>query len=607
MHDALLHLPATLAARPANAMAGWRGPAPVSCAALVRRVQDWQALLAAQQGRHFALYFEDSLEFAAALLGGWQAGKTVWLTADTLPASCAALRARVDGFLGEFPQDCAPLMPVRANMTAAGAEANTPAVPALRALDGGFEALVVHTSGSTGAPQAIPKRLSQLASEVDVLEAMFGAAIGDGASVVATVSHQHIYGLLFKVLWPLCAGRPVQAESAAYPEELAALLVERPALLVSSPAHLKRLPAIDLWREARAQLRAVFCSGGPLPEEAAYACADLLGKAPIEVYGSSETGGVAWRQRGAPAPGNAAWTAFPNVAWQVGAEGALAVRSPHLADDNWLQLADRAAATADGRFELLGRADRIVKLEEKRISLDALEAALRASPLVVEARLMLDDSTPRACLAAFVVLAPAGRAQLQARGKLAMNRTLRALLAADAEAVALPRRWRYLDQMPVNAQGKTTHAALAALLADAPASKAESAPATAAAATARPVAAAPGRPTEPAWRELERGVAQVRLELTVPPDLLYFDGHFPGSPILPGVVQVDWAIARGRAYFDMPPVFRDIAMLKFQQVIAPGATAQLELAWDPAKSSLQFKYLSEAGQHASGRVLFAAA
>ena len=595
MRDALLHLACALAARPAHAVAGWRGPAPVSCAALVRRLQDWQALLAARQGRQFALYIEDSLEFAAALLGAWQAGKTVWLTADTLPASCAALRARVDGFLGEFPQDCSPLIPARTNLNTAGpvgsGVSGTRAVPALRVLEGGFEALVVHTSGSTGAPQAIPKRLSQLASEVDVLEAMFGAAIGKDAAVVATVSHQHIYGLLFKVLWPLCAGRPVHAESAAYPEELAALLAERPAMLVSSPAHLKRLPALDGWRDARAQLRAVFCSGGPLPEEAAYACADLLGKAPLEVYGSSETGGVAWRQRGAPAPGNAAWTAFPNVAWQVGEEGALAVRSPHLAGDSWLQLADRAAATAGGRFELLGRADRIVKLEEKRISLDALEAALRASPLVDEARLLLDDSAPRACLAAFVVLAPAGRAQLQAEGKLALNRALRALMASDVEAVALPRRWRYLDQMPVNAQGKTTHAALAALLAG----------------TAGAAVSAKCRPTEPAWQELERGESSIRLTLTVPADLLYFDGHFPGSPILPGVVQVDWAIARGREYFNVPPVFRDIAMLKFQQVITPGATVQLELAWDPAKSSLQFKYLSEAGQHASGRVQFAAA
>lgn len=600
MRDALLQLPVALAARPANAVAGWRGSQAVSCASLVQRVQEWRLVLAAQRGSDFALYIEDSLEFAAALLGAWQAGKTVWLTADALPTSCAALRMRVDGFLGEFPADCAPIAPpagVGAVSAATGPAAGAALAP--HALNGAFEALVVHTSGSTGAPQAIPKRLSQMSSEVDVLEAMFGDMLGADAAVVATVSHQHIYGLLFKVLWPLCAGRPLLAESVAYPEELAALLAQRPSLLVSSPAHLKRLPELGGWQDARAHLRAVFSSGGPLPEEAAFACADLLGKAPIEVYGSSETGGVARRQR--TRASSAAWTAFPNVEWRLEEEGALAVRSAHLADDNWLQLADRAEATDDGRFELRGRADRIVKLEEKRISLDALEAALRASPLVQEARLMLDDSAARACLAAFVVLSAQGRTQLQAGGKLALNRTLRALLAASAEAVALPRRWRYLEQLPVNAQGKVTHAALAALLAEQPSSSAVPAQAVQAA------AAASARPTEPLWSELERGEASVKLALTVPADLLYFEGHFPGSPILPGVVQLDWAIARGRQYFDMPPVFRDIAMLKFQQIIAPGATVQLDLAWDSAKSSLQFKYLSQAGQHASGRVLFAAA
>ena len=325
MRDALLHLAVKLAERPAGDVVGWRGSEPVGCGAFVARMLAWQATLSAQPGRHFALYFEDSLEFAAALLGAWQAGKTAWLSADALPASCAALGAHVDGFIGEFPVEYAPL--------AAPAPALA-GVADLRVLDAGFDALVVFTSGSTGAPQAIAKRLSQMASEVDVLEQMFGGSLGD-AAVIATVSHQHIYGLLFKVLWPLCAQRPVLAESVSYPETLAALLAQRPSLLVSSPAHLKRLPQLDGWQDVRPQLRAVFSSGGPLPEEAAALCASLLGKTPIEVYGSSETGGVAWRQRAA----TAAWNVFPNVAWRLEEAGVLAVRSPHLADDNWLALA----------------------------------------------------------------------------------------------------------------------------------------------------------------------------------------------------------------------------------------------------------------------------
>lgn len=573
MFDRLSQLPGALAARDPVMLAGWRDGAPVLYGELAARMHAWRALLVGLPGRHYALYIEDSLEFGAALLGAWQAGKTVWLTADTLDASCAALATRVDGFLGEFPAGRQPLLPLHGAALAAVAPA----------LDLAADALVVHTSGSTGEAQAIPKRLSQIDSEVSVLEQMFGARVR-GAAVLATVSHQHIYGLLFKVLWPLCAARPLHAGAVAYPEQLAGMLAARPCVLVGSPAHLKRLPGHLDWRGASAQLRAIYSSGGPLPEDAAHACAALLGHAPVEVYGSSESGGVAWRQRtpglsAMAAAESAAWQAFPNVAWRVAYVGeALEVRSPHLPDDGWLALADRARSVDAGRFELLGRADRIVKVEEKRVSLDALERALAASPLVAEAR-VLQDAGARGQLAAVVVLTEQGRAQLDAAGKLALNRGLRALLAGAAEAVALPRRWRYPQQMPVNAQGKTTQAALLALLQD-------------------------GRPRQPQSRELEASVGKVVLELTISADLLYFDGHFTGAPILPGVAQLDWAMAYARRYFDPPGVFKDVAALKFQQVIRPGAVVQLELLHDAQKGSVQFRYLSTAGQHASGRITF---
>ncbi|KQZ28174.1 AMP-binding protein [Duganella sp. Root1480D1] len=569
MSDRIENLYAAIAARPADALAGWRAGQGVDNAQLLARVRDWHALLRAQAGSNFALFLEDSIEFAAALLGAWHAGKTIWLSADTLPASCAALRGAVDGFLGEFPASLAPLQ-----AAAAGAMAKE---AAFAALDPDMPALVVFTSGSTGAAQAIPKKLSQIASEVATLEELFGARAGN-AAVLATVSHQHIYGLLFKVLWPLACGRAVHAASIVYPEELLPAMAAGPCLLVASPAHLKRLPVHLDWSAAAAMLRGVFSSGGPLVADAALATGALLGQVPVEVYGSSETGGVAWRQR--RDIGDDAWLPFPTVAWRVHEEDAtLAVRSPHLADDNWLALADRVAAT-DGGFRLLGRSDRIVKIEEKRVSLDAMEAALLACGLAAEARVALCDPVPgeRQRLAAFVVPSAEGRALLDQQGKQALNARLRAVLAGVVDAVALPRRWRYLDQMPVNAQGKLTLAALLALPGD-------------------------ERPRFPLVRELESEAGRVLLEITAPARLLYFDGHFDVAPILPGVVQVEWAIHYGRQYFPLPPQFKGLNQLKFQQVISPEKPVHLELAYDAAKHSLRFSYSSTMGQHSSGRIM----
>ncbi len=145
-------------------------------------------------GPAVALFQPDGAEFAAALIGAWHAGKTVYLPGDTLPGTCRALAQRVATFAGEFPREFAPL----------ASPADGDAASEFRDLDANFTGVVIHTSGSTGEPQALPKTLSQLAAEVETLDRQFGAYCED-TDVVSTVSHQHIYGLLFKILWPLCA------------------------------------------------------------------------------------------------------------------------------------------------------------------------------------------------------------------------------------------------------------------------------------------------------------------------------------------------------------------------------------------------------------------
>jgi len=562
---------------------GWRDGAALTHAAWRAEVLRWRQLITATPGERIALFHHDSLHFAAALFGIWLAGKTAYLPSDTLPETCRQLRTEVDAFAGDFGAHCPALWPAA---DAVPDDALAP-WPDLRA---DFTGLVVYTSGSTGQAQAIPKQLGQMANEVATLEALFGSIAGQ-ADVVATVSHQHIYGLLFKVLWALCAGRPIHANSAFFPEDLQRMTGSRPWLLLSSPAHLTRLPEQATQPDPR-QLRAIFSSGGPLPAQAARDAARLLGHRPLEIYGSSETGGIAWRQPESDLLQRLEhWQAMPGVSVRIGAEGALQVRSPHLPDDQWFSMADRAVLV-DGlpaAFELRGRSDRIVKLEEKRISLTGIEQKLAASPLVADVRVIVHQGRrARQFIAAFVVPTAQGQAVLDGQGKLALNAALKASLADAVEAIALPRLWRYLPALPLNPQGKVTLSALTALLE------------SAGAANASP-------PTLPRVTELERTAEQVQLVLEIPADLLYFQGHFPGSPILPGVVQTEWSLILGRRYFSLPPRFLGLQALKFQRVITPGMRVVLELQHDAAKSQLAFRLHSEAGQHASGRFLLGAA
>lgn len=572
MAEALHMLSVPITPRPLSQTIAWRRQQAVSYAEFLARTRAWRQLLSRTSGQAFALFVSDAAEFGAALFGAWQAGKTIYLPGDRLPRTCYALRRVVDGYLGEFGPDWKPRMPTPQDGSAPAAE--------LKPLDSNLAGLVIYTSGSSGVAQAIPKKLSQMSAEIASLEAQFGDVIND-ADIVATVSHQHIYGLLFNVLWPLSAGRAFGTQSFGSLEGLAIALGRRDCVLVSTPAHLKRLPETPAWALASKRLRAVFSSGGPLQPDDALESRRLLGRSPIEVYGSSETGGIAWRQR--ETAQDEKWTPLPNIKWRIdSAEGVLEIRSAHLPDAAWFRTADRATPAGNDHFLLNGRVDRIAKVEGKRISLGAIEQRLLASPLTRDARALIIEGR-RQRIAAVIVPSISGRHKLAQFGKLAVNRMLRDLLSETIEPVGLPRLWRYVDALPINAQGKTTHAALIELLNQ-----------------------ADRRSTEPIECRVQQADQRAVFELIAPRDLLYFDGHFLDMPILAGVVQIEWVIAFGRRCFDLPPSFRAIHALKFQRMIPPELPIALELVHDPVKSCLSFKISSHLGSHASGRIIFRA-
>lgn len=517
------------------------------------RVDDWHAAFRILPGDSVALHFEDSFEFSAALFAAWQADKTVWLPGDVLPPTLARLSQHASAFAGELPGAVRP-----------GTGGGVRRVPDL---DPARCRVVLFTSGSTGEPGAIVKTLRQLDDEVAALESCFGASMG-GARVHGTVSHQHIYGLLFRILWPLSSRRAFAPRRLAYNEELTALGTD-PVILVSSPAHLKRLPETQDWQRLSNALRLVFSSGGPLPADAAHDVKRLWGQAAVEVFGSTETGGIAWRRAGGAA---APWQPLPGVDWRI-VDGMLHVRSPHLPDRRWLPTQDRARASGGGAFDLLGRADRIVKIEERRISVGAIERRLQASGLLREARVVALPGH-RILLAVAAVPSDSGNERLQREGRIALAAELREWLAGHVDPIALPRRWRFLEQMPADARGKTSERTLAALF----------------------------RPTmpEPGW--LHRDPSKARVRMTVSPELAAFDGHFPQAAILPGVVLVDWAVRLGREAFGFDAGIQRMDALKFQHLVRPGMELVAELDWQPGQ--LAFRFESRHGVHASGRLRF---
>ena len=113
---------------------------------------------------------------------------------------------------------------------------------------------------------------------------------------------------------------------------------------------------------------------------------------------------------------------------------------------------------ADGLFYFVGRVDSQIKSRGYRIELGEIEAALHHIPEVREAAVVAVDTGGFEGAAICCAYAPAPGAPLTAV-------TLRQALAAVLPAYMLPARWRRLDALPKNANGKIDRPALRATFA----------------------------------------------------------------------------------------------------------------------------------------------
>jgi acyl-coenzyme A synthetase/AMP-(fatty) acid ligase/3-hydroxymyristoyl/3-hydroxydecanoyl-(acyl carrier protein) dehydratase len=412
----------------------------------------------------------------------------------------------------------------------------------------------------------------QLQLEIETLEKQWGKQLTNAAAL-ATVSHQHIYGLLFRVLWPLSAGRCFHSACYINPETLVKGVQDAAAYWVASPAHLKRLDQGSPW-DGIASLCTVFSSGGALQHDVAQQILACSGQSVIEIYGSTESGGIGWRLKGNESL--TPWTLFEGMSLKQ-AEDGWQLHSPYL-QISQIQLDDKISLLDDGRFILHGRLDRIVKIEEKRLSLTELEQRLMALPWVAETFTLL-LTKHRDVVGAVIVLTKDGLQLLKTKGRKPLIKELRNALYQYFDAVVLPRKWLFLERMLLTSAGKIEQPVLKHLL------------------------DMDGRKF-PCVLGVEKTGDSVELKLNVPEELIYFPGHFSSYPILPGVIQIAWAEHFGKLFFAIDEPFLHMEVIKFVNVIQPGAELKLMINWKASSGKLYFNFSSESGTHSSGRMVY---
>ncbi|MCL2308839.1 MAG: AMP-binding protein [Proteobacteria bacterium] len=558
MSDALQAiLPPLLLSAPADGVVFYRKTEPITYATFRADLVAARQALMKLNAPEIVLYDADAYAFAVWLLACWQNGQTALLVAEDLPATRTALPFP---WVGRCEGSALPDW-----FGAAGGTSAFPGSPPQFDCAG----LVVFTSGSSGAPNRIFKTPTQLYREAVLLQQIFGKDVPPETRFVGTVPHQHMFGLPFRLMWPLWAGYPIISEVYRYPEELLRLEPGQ-HVLISSPATLKRLAQLDAFFSP-ATFLAAFSAGSPLHDSVAAVCASRLATSRVvEIYGSTEAGSIMHRI----APGGI-WREHPGVTLALDEHGCLKLRSPLLADEDWFFTQDTAVRDDNG-WRLTGRADRVAKIEGRRVALDAIETALLALPEVAEARTAALYGERDEIVAA-VVLSDSGRAQLQAVGKTRFDRWLRQGLSASLERIAIPRRWRYLSSLPCNEMGKITTAEIVRSL---------------------------ERQALPPFTVAARGEQEVVLTLALCDCVQAFTGHFPQLPILPGVAQIDWALRLAQRYFPVEGRFSGFRQLRFQRILSPDDKVSLTLRFSPEKKEVHFIYASAHGVHSQGRALF---
>ena len=411
-----------------------------------------------------------------------------------------------------------------------------------------------HTSGSTAAPKTIVKTFASLAKEVAFHRARLSDVLACKPVFLSTVEPHHMYGRLWRVMLPRAAGCVVDPEVILTPESLLEKMraAER-VFLVTTPSFLARFAEYADQYDVPQNVVELTTSGALLTADVAAAARRVFGRAPLEIFGSTETGGVASRRQ---EKGDEAWTVFDPVKVWADASGRLVVSSPFSCARRFT-MGDGVVFVSEGRdthdtprFRLCGRMDRMVKIAEQRVSLPEMEATMCLLPNVAEAALGVVEGAYGPALGA-VIVPRKGWTDLKTLGKRACARALRAQCLSLFPKGAVPRKFRFVRELPRNAQGKVQTTAIKEILAS--------------------------QMTEPFTENEERTATTYVADLTFDRDAAYFQGHFPGFPVLPGVVQLGTAHRLAEAFIGRARTLRAVKKVKFSHVIQPGATVHFSL------------------------------
>lgn len=492
-------------------------------------------------GRHLLNACTDRYHFAVALAAAMLAGKITLLPATHTPEMIRQLQANLSDVvcICDHPNNIAlPQIPYPLRDEHSPLEPVWPAplIPAAQTM------AWIYTSGSTGTPLAHVKTWGKLVKNVQTCAARFALNDGQVHTLIGTVPPQHMYGLESTVWVALQTGNVLWAGHPFYPEDIlqAIQAIPAPRWLVTTPVHLRSfMTALQDADKSAPSLQGIISATAPLSGGLAAQAETQFNTKLYEIYGSTETGQIATRR------------SAQSLVWQL-LDGVNLVKSADPEDSRYwasggyieqaVPMNDVIELLGDGYFNLHGRVADLINIAGKRNSLGNLNQQLCQIEGVVDGAFFMPDETNADTegvtrLTAFVV-AP----------QLSAQQILQAL-RERIDPVFLPRPLYLVNALPRNTTGKLPRNALQALGEICRAERSQSTP-----------------KLDPLCQTF-----------VIPAHHPAFPGHFPGNPIVPGVVLLDNALLVVAQACGATAFTGKIASAKFLSPVIPDERIQIQL------------------------------
>ncbi len=342
-------------------------------------------------------------------------------------------------------------------------------------------AVVIFTSGSEGKPKGVVLSHRALLANVDQI--MNFLPIGPEDKVFNCLPVFHSFGLTAGTLLPLVSGaRLVLYPTPLHFKEIPKLIGEKQATALFGSSTFLSHYARHAEPEDLKSLRYVVAGAEKLAEPVRRAWKDRFGVDVLEGYGATETAPVLSVNRPQDNRPGTVGRLLPGIETRVvpveGIErgGELHVRAPNLLSgyyhydnpgvlappwsslgEGWYNLGDVVELDADGYLTILGRLKRFAKVAGEMISLEVVEALARSvSPEALHAATCVPDPGRGESIILFTT-----------DGALARESLAQAAKVHGLPEIALPRRIRVVESLPVLGTGKVDYVRLKALAGEA--------------------------------------------------------------------------------------------------------------------------------------------